>query len=145
MNPHPPNPKQPAAGVGQISGPGPWLGAIGPHGGHLEQAQGPAAGTVGQQLGGHHRAQLICTCLTQGFPRPLVIVLLPASRHPDGSYNSKNKPPTKSSFGYYKSCYLGITRRCSLFSRCLISRGAGSQGGKAQANQQGKAGGNGRE
>lgn len=28
-------------------------------GGQLEQAQGPAAGTVGQQLGGHHPAQLL--------------------------------------------------------------------------------------
>ena len=112
MNPHPPNPKQPAAGVGQISGPGPWLGAIGPHGGHLEQAQGPAAGTVGQQLGGHHRAQLICTCLTQGFPRPLVIVLLPASRHPDGSYNSKNKPPTKEPLGNEPQ---KSTQSCNLF------------------------------
>ena len=75
------------------------------------------------------------------FPGPLVIVVLPASWHPNGGDNSEGKTPTKSSFAQKYSCYLGITRRCSLFSRCLLSRGAGSQGGKAQANQQGKAGG----
>ena len=56
----PPHPGQPAAGVGQIggpgAGPGPGLGAMGRTGGaagrQLEQAQGPAAGTIGQQLGG---------------------------------------------------------------------------------------------